>query len=71
MDRGEVAALVEPHQVDGVEAVGLATVAGPAWDERRGNDLAVEAIGLEDAPATAVAGSCAHWPSDHALDAIV
>ena len=48
VDRREMAATVEFGEHDGVEAVGLAAVAGPAGNERRGDDVAVKAVPGED-----------------------
>jgi hypothetical protein len=47
MDGGEVAAAVEPGEHDGVEAIGLAVIAGLSGDEGGSDDVAVEPVGGE------------------------
>jgi hypothetical protein len=44
VDRGEVAAAIEPSQHDGVEAVSFTPVTRFTRDKRRGDDLAVKAV---------------------------
>jgi len=44
VDRGQIAAGHEPGQGDGVAAVGLDPIAGLARDERRGDDVAGQAL---------------------------
>jgi hypothetical protein len=48
VDGREVTAAVEMSEVDGVEAVGLAAIAGLLRDQRGCDDLAVEAIICEN-----------------------
>jgi hypothetical protein len=48
MDRGEVAATVEPSKHDRVEAIGLSVIAGLSGDEGRRDDVAVEPVVGED-----------------------
>ncbi len=68
LDRCEVSATQELCQCDRINAVGLASVARLAWDQRRGDDLAVVAILAqrplqdESRPGSLVAG--AHGATD-------
>jgi hypothetical protein len=44
-----MAAPVEPSEHNGIEAVGLAAITGFSGDERRGDDVTVEAVVAQDA----------------------
>ena len=49
MDRGEMTTPVEPGQHDGIETIGLSSIAGFTRNERWGDDIAVEAVFRENA----------------------
>jgi hypothetical protein len=55
-DRGELSRPMKPSEVAGVDAVGFDPTACPPWDERRGDDVALDAEGAQQA-AGVVAGA--------------